>query len=105
MQARSLFKWQSDPPELTRANADQPDQIPLYNYPFKTLTLGGITINNPRILIRNAPGATVSRNTDMLVGASTLQHLHTYVSYKNKILYVTPAEPPPQANPASPAKP
>jgi len=104
VQARSLFNWQSNPPELTRANADKPGQIPLYNYPFKTLTLGDITINNPRILVRDA-GTTPSKTVDMILGAETLRRLHTYISYKDKVLYMTPVAPPPQPNPASPAKP
>jgi len=103
VQARSLFHWQSDPPELTPTKSVQPDQARLYAYPFKTLTLGGITINNPRILIRDV-GTTPSKTSDMILGASTLQHLHTYISYKDKVLYMTPVAPPPPDS-ASPAKP
>jgi len=100
VQARSLFHWQSDPPELKRTTSVQPSQVTLYSYPFKSLTLGGITINNPNILIRDA-GTTPSKTTDMLVGASTLHNLHTYISYKDKVLYMTPVASPPEANPAA----
>jgi Aspartyl protease len=67
---------------------------------FKTLSVEGITINNPEInllpdearnnMLTNAYSGTNAESfPDLLLGMSELQHLHVYVAYKEKMLYIT----------------
>ena len=72
---------------------------------FKTLSFEGVTINNPEIaLAANITRAPMSQmgtlpSTDMkhdapdlLLGMSTLKHLHVYIAYKEEMLYITAGE-------------
>ena len=64
--------------------------------PFKTLTIGSLTINNPQIVIENTELAridTISRVLPQVrLGATVLRHLHLYVAYKDKKIYLTYAK-------------
>ncbi|MGA7713757.1 MAG: aspartyl protease family protein [Rhizomicrobium sp.] len=69
-----------------------------YLYPFKTLTLQGVVVNNPRI--RLVPDdkskvmggfAGMSREPDMILGMSVLRQLHLYIAYHEGKIYATPA--------------
>ena len=81
---------------LFNINASMP------TYRFKTLSVEGITVNNPEIAlasnITRAPTTRASgllssderRDTpDLLLGMSTLKHLHVYIAYKERMLYIT----------------
>jgi len=62
---------------------------PVFNYPFQTLSFGGVTVNHPRVEI-------VSDNVwddknDLLLGIGILRQLHLYIAYKEKKMYITPA--------------
>lgn len=62
-------------------------------YPFKTLSFGEVTINNPAVtLVPDEESALLSRRSmSMIVGMGVLRRLHLYISYKEKTIYVTPA--------------
>jgi hypothetical protein len=60
----------------------------VYNYPFQTLTFGGVTVNRPHIQIVSDP---VWREDDLLLGVGILSQLHLYIAYGEKKLYITPA--------------
>jgi hypothetical protein len=60
----------------------------VYNYPFQTLTFGGVTVNRPHIQIVSDP---VWREDDLLLGVGILRQLHLYIAYGEKKLYITPA--------------
>lgn len=83
-----------------------------YRRTFKTLTVGGITFNNPTLdmipdLMRNhlitshAPpiNSLIDTNNeaegtdDVTVGLEELRHLHIYIAYKEQKLYISPASP------------
>ena len=61
----------------------------IYNYPFKTLSFGAVTVNNPQIQIVSDKVWTENR---LLLGVGILRQLHLYIAYKEKKLYVTPAQ-------------
>lgn len=61
---------------------------PVYNYPFKTLTFGAVTVNHPHIQIVSDP---VWREEDLLLGVGILRQLHLYIAYGEKKLYISPA--------------
>ena len=63
-----------------------------FRYPFSKLTFGGVTVNNPDLMV--LPDEAVGgANSPLLVGISILRQLHLYIAYKEQTLYVTPAQP------------
>lgn len=62
---------------------------PVYNYPFKALTFGTVIVNNPHVEIVSDP---VWSEDDLLLGVSILRQLHLYIAYREKKLYITPAQ-------------
>ena len=85
-------------------------------YPFKSLSIGAIAINNPRIALLPDDGPecrhqlqTVSGRTMRCFGAAelhlrggSLKALHLYFDFKHRVLYATPADAVPAS--AKPAK-
>lgn len=78
-----------------------------YRYPFKTLSLGGVTINNPNVEVFDNDGSIECdgkphRNgikeeecfggSDVLLGLSELRRLHLYFAFGEKKLYATAAD-------------
>lgn len=61
----------------------------LYHYPFSTLSLEGVSISHPDIDI--VPDLQTG-GIPLILGAATLRQLRLYIAYKEKALYVTPAE-------------
>lgn len=65
------------------------------HYPFKTLTFGEVTINNPAIALLTDRESVVmghhSSDLHMIIGMGVLRRLHLYISYTDKMIYVTPA--------------
>ena len=68
---------------------------PRYNYPFKALTFGGVTVNNPDLtLIPNSEsgrGNGGNVRPTLIIGVNVLRQLHLYVAQGEKKLYITPA--------------
>lgn len=87
-----------------------------YRHTFKTLDLEGIAVTNPvfelipdMISAKLAPDAELgtripvkddSVEAPILLGMNILKHLHIYVAYKEKKLYITPAGTPKEASAA-----
>ncbi len=118
---------------LEPGSADVPPEgnlrgtVAAYSHRFKSLSLEGIAISNPKLtllpdLMRgklanphdNIEGDTRISNPnietglgDMILGMDVLRHLHVYIAYKEQKLYLTPvtaaaaAAAPPAAAPAS----
>jgi predicted aspartyl protease len=76
-----------------------------YTHTFNSLSFGGVIIPYPVLhLIPDKMGAAASADTareinvmplhlpDVLLGLAELRHLHLYISYKEKLLYVTAAD-------------
>ncbi|HVZ27019.1 MAG TPA: aspartyl protease family protein [Rhizomicrobium sp.] len=63
-----------------------------YSYPFKILDLGGITVKNPRVTIMSDEMLGGGLGREMTLGVSFLRQLHMYIAYKERKLYLTPAE-------------
>jgi predicted aspartyl protease len=65
------------------------------HYPFKTLTIGQVSVANPAIeLVTDKESALMGKDSGdlhMIVGMGVLRRLHLYISYKEKQIYVTPA--------------
>ena len=67
------------------------DRFKEYDYPFKTLTLDGLTVSNPHIRIMSDAALPGGLGYDLTLGISFLRQLHVYVAYKEEKLYITPA--------------
>jgi len=108
---------------LTLGAADTPvvgnlngtEGLTTWKHQFKSLTLAGIEVANPEIHIipdkmseqmsNWSTGSLLDKQAHetkeppMLLGMNVLKHLHIYIAYKEKKLYITPA-----SQPASPAQ-
>jgi predicted aspartyl protease len=63
-----------------------------YYYPFKKLTLGGVTVNNPHIeLLSYDTPRLMPGQHPLVLGLDVLRQLHLYISYGEHVMYVTPA--------------
>lgn len=63
-------------------------------HPFKTLSFGGVTVNNPDIVLVPDERTKIIggfHKADMILGMGVLRQLHLYIAYKEKKLYVTGA--------------
>jgi predicted aspartyl protease len=65
------------------------------HYPFKTLSFGDVNVSNPAIaLVPDDESRVMGRHSDdlhMILGMGVLRRLHLYISYKEKMIYATPA--------------
>jgi predicted aspartyl protease len=114
--AQEAFGITKDSPGVARAGSVNGDKsAPEYERRFKTLTIAGITFNNPRLallpdLLRNHMinahrpqiNSLIDTNDetegvdDVTIGLEELRRLHVYIAYKEKTLYISPlsASPP-----------
>jgi hypothetical protein len=63
-----------------------------YAYGFKTLSLGDITLNNPKIRLYEGSNILRSEGVSLVLGMKELRFLHLYVAYKERELYVSVGE-------------
>ena len=64
------------------------------HYPFKTLTLQGVTVNNPDIILVPDDKSKIMGSVGqpkMILGMGTLRQLHLYIAYREHNIYVTAA--------------
>jgi len=61
----------------------------VYAYPFKNLSFEGVSVQNPEITL--SPDRETHMRHKFIIGMNILRHLHLYVAYKEKAIYVTPA--------------
>ncbi len=59
----------------------------VYRFPFKALTMDGVTVENPDIVMYDG----TSDDTRLILGMGVLRQLHLYIAYDERMLYVTPA--------------
>jgi len=63
-----------------------------YHYRFKALSLEGITVQNPVLLIHDVTSSGKTDDFSALLGITILHQLHVYIAYKEHKLYVTSAD-------------
>jgi predicted aspartyl protease len=64
-----------------------------YCYRFKTMTLNGVTVENPELQLRQQTDSHKT-NTQGILGLSVLRKLHVFIAYQEHKLYVTSASAP-----------
>jgi predicted aspartyl protease len=93
------------------------ERAPIFNYPFKTLTFGDITVTNPHIRIyTDIMGKKVDYGgnkglaerayhditlPDVIIGMDVLRKLHLYLAQNENRLYITEASTPATASPTA----
>ena len=90
-EARSLLRLERDDPRLTDDHTFN-DLEGTKRFPFKQMTFGNVQVNNPEIVLVPDRAARMGPNPPKLIlGMSVLRHLHMYIAYREKNLYVTDA--------------
>lgn len=94
---------QADEKEVTINNRK------MHSAAFHTLSIGGVTFPNPSLLVtedktrelaredvpikdQNQAGVTLAHFPHLLLGLDAIRHLHVYIAYKERKLYVTAAD-------------
>ena len=67
-------------------------ELQAYSYPFKTLTMGGVSVTNPKIRIGEGQNFLQADYASLLLGMDLLQQLHLYIAYNEGKLYVSSAD-------------
>jgi predicted aspartyl protease len=67
-------------------------QLATYAYPFKTLTMGGVAVANPRILLTDSDNFLGSNDASLLLGLDIMRRLHMYFAYHESMLYISVAD-------------
>ena len=62
-----------------------------YRYPFKALTMGGVIVSNPHILLTAGDNFLRTDRASLLLGMDVLRHLHIYIAYRDRTLYISDA--------------
>jgi predicted aspartyl protease len=88
--AQSQFGFQTNDPAIKPAGMIN-GTIPYYHYPFKNLTLGGLSVTNPRILLVSDKDSKIDDLPNVVLGMDVLSRLHLYVAYSEKAIYLTAA--------------
>jgi predicted aspartyl protease len=109
--ALASFGLSGHSPDMEPAgNVNHDPNLASYYHTFSSLTLDGITVKNPRIIImpdrmsdadkmvRGMHAPSVSRNSrlalpELLLGMDILKNLHLYFAFQEHNLYVTAAGP------------
>ena len=66
--------------------------VSAYIYPFKTMTMGGMSIANPPIEVTDGRNFLGRDFASLLLGNDVLSHFHLTIAYREQKLYVTDAE-------------
>ena len=66
--------------------------VSAYIYPFKTMTMGGMSIANPPIEVTDGRNFLGRDSASLLLGNDVLSHFHLTIAYREQKLYVTDAE-------------
>jgi predicted aspartyl protease len=90
--AEHKFDFGEDDAQLKPAAPDSGEKAHVYTYPFKVLTLEGVTVKNPDIVLVSDQDSKIGRSGPRLIlGMGILRQLHLYISYGEEKLYVTAA--------------
>ena len=60
-----------------------------FRYPFKSLSMGGVAVSNPKLLLVDAPNILRDENVSLILGMSEMRYLHLYFAYHEHKLYVS----------------
>jgi predicted aspartyl protease len=88
--AKDLFSLDEKTPGVEKVPGSD---IHAFHYPFKSLAMQGVNVADPDLLL--VPDADshmmMFGEPPMILGMGVLRQLHLFLSYKEKVLYATPA--------------
>ncbi len=93
--AKHMFDLGADSPNVEAAGqltGATGSQVNSYTYPFKTLTMGGVTVANPKIELTEGRNFLGDNDASILLGMDVLSKLHLYIAYREQKLYITDAQ-------------
>ncbi len=108
--ARAVFGLSDSSAGMEAIPSAKRDDLFQYRYRFKSLSLNGLAVNNPLVyILPDAAGRAFRRNHDakmdidaiygqhlsgpqLVLGTNVLSKLHLFISYKEKVLYLTAAD-------------
>ena len=94
--ANSMFGLAADSPDVEATNPvsgfSWRGPVKAYSYTFKTLTMGGVTIPNPRIELTEGHNFLGNDFASLVLGNDILSRFHLYIAYRQQKLYVTDAQ-------------
>lgn len=93
--AEHMFSISTDSPHVEAARqltGASGSQLKAYTYPFKTLTMGGVTVTNPQIELTEGRNFLGSNFASLLLGMDVLSRLHLYIAYREQKLYIADAQ-------------
>lgn len=103
--AKEYFNLTETSPGMEPAgNINQDPALVSHQYRFSSLSLDGVTMKNPRILVIPDKWNEMNRRMELpeiILGMDLLKSLHLYFAFDERSLYVTAATPP--SAPAAPA--
>ena len=91
---RSVFGLHNSNSELIATGTTRINGMPAtetYGFDFGTLTLEGVQITKPNIVVVKSSGIAEDK-TQITLGIETLRQLHMYIAYDEQALYFTAAE-------------
>jgi predicted aspartyl protease len=88
------------PAAAGQAGTDQTDSR---NISFGSLAFGDIAVSNPQLHILKDRDLAAEK-TPMIIGMNVLRHLHTYIAYKEHMLYLSAADAPASDSAANSSK-
>jgi len=66
--------------------------VSAYTYPFKTISMGGLSITDPSIELIQGRNFLGRDSASLLLGNDVLSHFHLTIAYREQKLYVADAE-------------
>jgi hypothetical protein len=90
--AEHKFDFGEDDARLKPAAPDLGEKAHVYKFPFKALTLEGVTVKNPDIILVSDHDSKIGvGGPQLILGMGILRQLHLYISYGEGKVYVTAA--------------
>jgi predicted aspartyl protease len=90
--AQSIFGWDDKTADLKPIGPPNASGVTLYHFPFHTLTLEGLAVYNPDIVIDSGEHSKIRIAQPLIIGMGILSRLHLYLAYREHNVYATPAE-------------
>ena len=87
--AEDLFDIKEDDPRLETVETTPTGHV--YRYPFKTLSFGGVTVQDPDLMLFSRHDERLPGVPPLILGMGILRQLHIFIAYGEQKLYVTAA--------------
>jgi predicted aspartyl protease len=90
--ARRFFSLEPDSAGVVQAGhlgGSQGSVIGAYRYSFKSLSMGGVAVSNPRLALADTTNILSDEHVSLVVGMTEMRYLHLYFAYHEQKLYIS----------------